>query len=74
MGLTLEEHDRNLCDFQAAALECSMSFNLENCKFRQTQISVLGYLVSEKVLKQDPDRFTALFSLDIPRTPKQLLR
>ena len=54
-GRTREEHDKNLERFLNAAQECNLTLNEKKCVFATTSIKLLGYQISDGVLKPDPD-------------------
>ena len=72
-GNNQEEHDRNVAQFQEAADKDCLTFN-EKCVHSVTTLSTLGYLISNGVLKPDPDRLKPLLDLPVPHSIKSLRR
>ena len=73
-GRTREEHDKNLEIFLNAAQECNLTLNEKKCAFATTAIKLLGYQISDGMLKPDPDRVKPILKLPIPTNAKELSR
>ena len=73
-GRTREEHDKNLEIFLNAAQECNLTLNERKCVFATTSIKLLGYQISDGVLKPDPDRVKPSLELPTPTNAKELSR
>jgi hypothetical protein len=69
---TQDEHDRNLEKFLASSENYNLTLNKEKCKFSVKSITLLGYIISNKSIKSDPDRLRPLLDLPIPRDTKVL--
>ena len=72
-GRTREERDKNLETFLNAAQECNLTLN-KKCVFATAFIKLLGYEISDEVLKPDPDRVKPILQLPIPNNAKELSR
>jgi transposase InsO family protein len=66
VGKDEEDHEMNLQKFIAVAQKYNITLNHEKCKFKQTAIQYLGYVISENCLKPDPDRFQPLMDMNPP--------
>jgi transposase InsO family protein len=73
-GRTQEEHDRNLEKFLAAAEKYNLTLNKEKCKFSVRSVTLLGYVISNKTIKPDPNRLQPLLDLPIPQDTASLRR
>ena len=45
-----------------------MRLNPKNCTFRVTSGKLLGYMVSERGIKVDPDKIRVILDMPAPRT------
>lgn len=68
------EHDHNLQRFFDVAKKYNITFNLDKCSFAQNEIHLLGYVISEKGIRPDPDRLQPLFQLPLPNDMRSLRR
>ena len=73
-GHTLDEHNQNLNTFLRIAKKWGMTINYSKSKFAQTTIKLLGYEISQGVIKPDPDRLQPLLDYTMPVTKKGLQR
>lgn len=65
-GHDMEEHDRNLQKFLDAAKKRGITFNDSKSVIAVNTVKLLGYEVSNGLIKPDPDRFQALRELAVP--------
>ena len=73
-GKTTEEHDRNLQGFLDCARKYNLTFNESKNIISVQKISILGYSVSHKNIKPDPERLKPLKELDDPHDIKSQSR
>lgn len=73
-GKNQEEHDRNLERFLAAAEKYNLTLNKEKCQFSVRTVTLLGYVISNKTIKPDPNRLQPLRDLPIPKEVASLRR
>lgn len=73
-GKTQQEHDRNLEKFLAAAQKYNLTLNKRKYNFSARSVTLLGYVISNKTIKLDPDRLQPLLSLPIPHDTTSLRR
>ena len=73
-GRDSKDHKTNLDAFMKMVGLYNITLNEKKCFFNQTVIRVLGYEVSEGILKPDPSRTDSLLKLAIPSTSKALQR
>ena len=73
-GNTLQEHDQNLNAFMKAAKQMNFTFNEDKSVIRVQEIDILGYRISQRSLKPDPERMAPLRNLPIPSNDKELKR
>lgn len=66
------EHLENLRLVFNTLNEANMKVNLEKCKFLQTEVEFLGFVVSVDGIKSDPLKIVALSKMQEPKTLKQL--
>ena len=66
-GETKEDHNRNLQCFKEVASQYRLTLNVNKCQYRLTEITYLGYWISNGSLSSDPDRIQPLLELPIPR-------
>lgn len=59
-SLTLEEHKERLVRVLNRLKEYGLKLSPEKCEFFQTSVRYLGHIVSEKGIKSDPEKITAL--------------
>ena len=72
VGMTKEEHDKNLAEFLTAAAKYNLEFNDSKTVSGVTSIKLLGYLVSHNSIKPDPDRMQPLLGMPAPNNDKSL--
>lgn len=65
-GKTQEEHDQNLQSFMKAAEKYRLTLNKEKSKFSQTLIKILGYTITNHIIKPDNERLQPLLDLPPP--------
>ena len=73
-GVSRAEHDENLEAFMKMVRNYQITLNETKCLFNQDIIRVLGYEISQGVLKPDPSRTEALLRLEVPSSAKALQR
>lgn len=73
-GKDLNQHDENLKKFMNAVQKYNLTINMEKSKFSLTTIKLLGYVVSNKIIKPDPDRLQSLRDLPLPWNTASLRR
>jgi hypothetical protein len=73
-GITQEDHDRNLNRFYEIINLYNFTLNKEKSIISVLQINMLGFMISEGVVKPDPDRMQPLVDLPIPHNPASLKR
>ena len=73
-GETQKEHDANLQRFHDIVSQYSLTLNHDKSVISVTEICMLGYLISHRNMKPDPERMRPLFELPIPTCSKSLKR
>lgn len=73
-GTTLEDHNKNLEKFKAAAEKFKITLNDEKCFYSQTSINFLGYHIENGQIRPDPSRLQPLRDLSLPNDSKSLQR
>ena len=73
-GKDLAEHDANLTKVLIRAREVNLKLNKSNCKFRQTQVSYVGHLITDQGVKPDPEKVAAINDIPTPEGPADLHR
>jgi len=73
-GTSQEDHDNNLKQFYQLAEDYGLTLNPTKSIISVTQINMLGYLISEGLVKPDPDRMRPLLELPVPHNPASLKR
>lgn len=73
-GMDQKEHDENLKKFLDVAKKYQLTFNEDKCVYSVESISLLGYTISQGVLRPDPDRMKPLRELPIPYSQKSAKR
>ena len=71
-GAKKKEHDSNLKKLLDAAETDNFTLNKDKSKFKVTSLNLLGYNISHRQIKLDPERLQALIDLPAPQTPKEL--
>ena len=73
-GHDKSDHNANVnALFNAAKIE-GLTFNESKCSFFQKEIDLLGYRVSYKNIKPDPERLRPLMQLPLPTCKSELQR
>lgn len=67
-------HDHNLQLFMNAAEKYSLTLNKEKCMFSTDKINILGYTITGKTIKPDPERLRPLLDLPAPNSLASLRR
>ncbi|CAH8833617.1 unnamed protein product [Trichobilharzia szidati] len=73
-GENTEQHAKNLARFYEASRKYGLTFNENKSVIGVKQVKLLGYEVSHKMIKPDPDRLQALWNLSPPRDLKSQQR
>ena len=73
-GKTREEHDKNLKQFLKAASDCNLTLNENKCVFATRKLNLLGYYISDGVMRPDPERVKPIINLPNPTNKKELQR
>ena len=73
-GRTQSEHDVNVARFLDAIKRRNITLNEDKTISSVTEISILGYIVSNGNMKPDPERFKPLKQLPAPTNSKALKR
>ena len=71
-GDTIEDHDKKVAEFEAAAAKYNLCFNDSKTVRCVESISILGYLVSHNSIKPDPERLKPLLEMPAPEDEKAL--
>ncbi|CAG2212501.1 unnamed protein product [Mytilus edulis] len=73
-GMDQTEHDENLRRFLDVADKHQLTFNEDKCVYSVESVDLLGYTISQGVLRPDPDRMKPLRELPVPHSPKSVKR
>ncbi|VDI61401.1 Hypothetical predicted protein [Mytilus galloprovincialis] len=73
-GMDQNEHDENLRRFRDVADKHQLTFNEDKCVYSVESVDLLGYTISQGVLRPDPDRMKPLRKLPVPHSPKSVKR
>lgn len=73
-GKDKAEHDLNLARFKEVTAQYSLTLNESKCQYGLTEISYLGYQLSNGTLRPDPDRLQPLRDLPLPSDTASLRR
>ena len=65
-GSTAAEHDERLMTTLQRLSEVGLGLNMENCVFRQPELSYLGDVVTQDGVKPDPKKFQAITNMPTP--------
>ena len=68
-GKDLAEHDANLTKVLNRAREENLKLNKSKCKFRQTQVSYVGHLITDQGFIPDPEKVAAINDIPTPERP-----
>lgn len=71
-GSDTEDHDSNLKAFMKCVDELGITLREEKCIFRQSEITYLGYHISDGMMRPDPARVKPLRDLLPPENTKQM--
>ncbi len=69
---TLEKHETRLLNVLFCLKEYGLKISLEKCRFFQTSVHYLGYIVSEHGAETDPEKVQALKTCLTPKNIKEL--
>ena len=73
-GDNKEDHDRNLQRFKDVALISNLTLNIDKCQYGLSEITYLGYCITNGTLRPDPDRIKPLLDLPAPIDSRSLKR
>lgn len=73
-GKSEDEHKLNLDRFLEAAEKYNLTLNKDKCKFCQESINILGYTISNQIIKPDNERLKPLMELPPPHDISSLRR
>jgi len=71
---TEEEHDRRLRAVLEKCREVGLRLNKDKSRFKQTQITFLGHVITENGLKADPSKVRAINDMPIPENVADVRR
>lgn len=71
-GESQEEHDRNLSKVMEVVEANEIPLNKEKCLFNMKELEFLGYMVSDKGIRQTDERVGAIKSLSAPKSKEEL--
>lgn len=71
-GRDIKEHDRNVKIVLKKLKDSGVTLNLDKCEFRKTEIKYLGYIVSDKGIKPDPDNVEAIVNYPQPTSVSEV--
>ena len=74
IGMDQNEYDEILRRFLDVANKHQLTFNEDKCAFSVESVDLLGYTISQGVLRPDPDRMKPLRELPVPHSPKSVNR
>ena len=69
---TLEEHLDRLDQVLKRLKECNLKLNTKKCKFLQTKVKYVGYIVSEKGLDADPENIEKIRNWPTPKNAEEV--
>lgn len=69
---TFEKHMEVLAEILKRIKEAKITLNKEKCQFCRPELKYLGYVVSEKGLRVDPDKVKAIIDLPVPQSQKEV--
>jgi hypothetical protein len=67
-GSTYDEHDRNVLAVLETLRREGVKLNARKCKWRQTTLKYLGYVVEHQSIQMDPEKVEAIRDWEFPRT------
>ena len=73
-GMDQEDHDKNVKKFRDVAKMYNLTINESKTISSVPEINILGYCVSQGVIRPDPERLQALMELPLPSSQKSLQR
>ena len=73
-GKTLEEHNDRLHRVLSWLEESGMTLNKDKCTFSSTEVKFLGQILSDKGIRSDPDKITAIQKIPEPTNVPELRR
>lgn len=73
-GRDQSEHDMNLDNFMKAVVKYNLTLNEGKCSFSKTTIHLLGFVISHKSIRPDPERLQPLRDLPAPKDASSLRR
>ncbi|KAK4320182.1 hypothetical protein Pmani_008945 [Petrolisthes manimaculis] len=65
-GFGQEDHDKNLENFRDVASKYNLTLNESKCQYSMTEISYLGYCISDGTIRPDPERLKPLLDMPCP--------
>lgn len=71
---TFEEHLRSLKDVARRLREANLSINLEKSKFCVPELPYLGFVLSEKGVRPNPDKVESIVNFERPTSVRSLRR
>ncbi|XP_070379288.1 uncharacterized protein [Dermacentor albipictus] len=68
----VDDHMQHLGKVLATLKQVGLTANPAKCKFAQTKVKYLGHVVGSGTHSPDPDRVSAIFKLQAPKTKRDL--
>lgn len=69
---TFEKHIEVLSEILRRIKEAKVTLNRDKCQFCRPELKYLGYVVSEKGLRVDPEKVKAIIDLPVPQNQKEV--
>ncbi|XP_033116366.1 uncharacterized protein K02A2.6-like [Anneissia japonica] len=73
-GKDLNEQDNNLKEVLQRIQKVGLCLNKNKCKFRQSQVSYVGHLLTDNGIKPDPEKINAIWEMPVPKDTQALSR
>lgn len=71
---SLSEHVRLLKEVRNILHDANLTVNLDKCKFFQTSLKYLGFVIDREGIRTDPDKVSAMLNYPRPQTSTEVKR
>jgi len=69
-----DQHLRDFENFLKVIKESGFTLNLKKCRFAQSQVKYLGYIIGSKIRQPDDEKVATVKDMQVPETEKQVTR
>lgn len=71
-GYDLQDHNKKLCEVLDRFRKFNLKLQPTKCNFLRKELPFLGHIITDKGIKPDPDKISAISNYPVPKSPKDI--